>query len=124
MTFTSIPVFCLNSGRMCQNSPESCVDVVDDTMIDLSWAETGAPDMMAAAATAAMSMRRLNNVILLFSLFRRAVLPRRICGLLRCVVLRRTLRRACLRAHGRGAAARHCRRDAWPDRGHACISRP
>ena len=41
MTFTSMPVLALNFGRMNPNSPESCVEVVDATTIDLSWASAG-----------------------------------------------------------------------------------
>src|SRR5215470_3994039 len=37
-TFTSMPVFSLNSGSMCLNRPESSVDVVEATTIDLSCA--------------------------------------------------------------------------------------
>src|SRR6185503_10410946 len=55
-----MPVFLVKIGSRYSNRPESCVEVVDATTIDLSWADTGAPDRTAAAATAAMSMRRLN----------------------------------------------------------------
>src|SRR5262245_38398375 len=41
ITFTSMPVLLLNSGRMWPNSPESWVDVVEATTIDFSWAGTG-----------------------------------------------------------------------------------
>ena len=40
-TFTSIPVLALNSGRIWPNRPESCVEVVEATTIDLSCACTG-----------------------------------------------------------------------------------
>src|SRR5436190_2243151 len=40
-TFTSMPVLALNSGRIWPNRPESCVDVVEATTIDLSCACTG-----------------------------------------------------------------------------------
>src|SRR5262245_36402969 len=46
-TLTSMPVFCLNSGRMWPNRPESCVEVVDATTMDLSCAE--ASDICARA---------------------------------------------------------------------------
>src|SRR5215472_13166437 len=38
-TLTVIPVFCLKIGNRYSNKPESCVDVVDATTIDLSCAE-------------------------------------------------------------------------------------
>src|SRR5215468_5760558 len=41
ITFTSMPVFALNSGRIWPNSPESWVDVVEATTIDFSCAEAG-----------------------------------------------------------------------------------
>ena len=41
-TFTSMPVLALNSGRMWPNRPESCVEVVEATTIDLSCASAGA----------------------------------------------------------------------------------
>src|SRR5262249_9528700 len=47
-TFTSMPVLALNSGRMWPNRPESCVDVVEATTMDLSCARAG------AAATSVM----------------------------------------------------------------------
>src|SRR6516164_5010397 len=46
-TLTTMPVFCLNSGRMWPNRPESCVDVVEATTMDLSCAE--ASDICARA---------------------------------------------------------------------------
>ena len=54
------PGLLLEQRENVPKQAESCVDVVDDTTIDLSWAETGALDRTAAAATAAMSIRRLN----------------------------------------------------------------
>src|SRR5262245_20942809 len=42
ITFTSMPLFALNSGRIWPNSPESWVDVVEATTIDFSCAEAGA----------------------------------------------------------------------------------
>src|SRR5262249_36940835 len=38
-TLTSIPVFCLNKGRIKPNSPESSVEVVEATRIDFPCAE-------------------------------------------------------------------------------------
>src|SRR5215204_3195662 len=58
-TFTSIPVFALNSGRMCPNRPESWVEVVDETTMDLSCAE--AVPMRAVTSAAAGQKRRLNT---------------------------------------------------------------
>src|SRR6516165_4744630 len=46
-TLTTMPVFCLNSGRMWPNRPESCVEVVEATTMDLSCAE--ASDICARA---------------------------------------------------------------------------
>src|SRR5262249_40470760 len=46
-TLTTMPVFCLNSGRMKPYNPESCVEVVDATTMDLSCAE--ASDICARA---------------------------------------------------------------------------
>src|SRR5215813_4027314 len=57
MTLTSMPVFCLKSGRMKPYSPESCVEVVDATTIDLSCASAGAQS--AAATAAARRSRRV-----------------------------------------------------------------
>jgi hypothetical protein len=37
-----MPVFALNIGRIWPKSPESCVDVVEATTIDLSWVSAGA----------------------------------------------------------------------------------
>ena len=54
-TFTSMPVFALNSGRMWPNRPESCVEVVEATTIDLSCARAGAS---AASERSAASDRR------------------------------------------------------------------
>ena len=41
ITFTSMPVLALKIGRMWPNRPESCVEVVEATTMDLSCAERG-----------------------------------------------------------------------------------
>src|SRR4051812_36094432 len=56
ITFTSMPVLALNSGRMWPNRPESCVDVVEATTIDLSCANAGVHS--AAANVSASTTRR------------------------------------------------------------------
>src|SRR2546421_12931575 len=63
-TFTSMPVVALNSGRIWLNRPESCVDVVEATTIDLSCASAGAP---ASAMVAAMTNRLRTMDIVFFS---------------------------------------------------------
>jgi hypothetical protein len=55
-----IPVFCLKIGNRYSNKPESCVDVVDATTIDLSCAYAGGATMATASAMAAIRARRLN----------------------------------------------------------------
>src|SRR5690348_15685366 len=50
-----MPVFCLKTGRMWPNKPESCVDVVEATTIDLSCASEGGP---SAADSASASRKR------------------------------------------------------------------
>src|SRR5512139_3013559 len=57
-TFTSIPVWALNNGRIWPNMPESCVEVVEATTIDLSCACTGETASMAMVA-ARMNRRRV-----------------------------------------------------------------
>ena len=59
-TFTSMPVLALNSGRMWPNRPESWVEVVDDTTIDLSCASAVAPPSTAAVAARTSSVRRVS----------------------------------------------------------------
>src|SRR5262245_39557691 len=59
ITFTSMPVLALNSGRMWPNKPESCVEVVDATTIDLSCATAGGAPTTAARAKATSSVRRV-----------------------------------------------------------------
>src|SRR6185312_9969345 len=59
MTFTVIPVFFLNSGKRYSNRPESCVDVVDATTIDLSCAnDCGAVKVSAQSASTEQKVRR------------------------------------------------------------------
>src|SRR6516165_1225086 len=60
MTLTSMPVFCLNRGGIKPNSPESSVEVVDATTIDLSCAYAGGATMATPSAMAAIRARRLN----------------------------------------------------------------
>src|SRR5260370_41933624 len=52
-----MPVLALNSGRIWPKRPESCVEVVEATTIDLSSARAGPPSRMAATA---MRQRRLS----------------------------------------------------------------
>src|SRR6516164_6637709 len=49
-TLTTMPVFCLNRGRIKPNSPESSVEVVEATRMDLSCARADALKAMAATA--------------------------------------------------------------------------
>src|SRR5215467_10416630 len=51
MTLTLMPVFCLKSGRMKPYSPESCVEVVEATTMDLSCAEASEICARAKAIT-------------------------------------------------------------------------
>jgi hypothetical protein len=62
-----MPVLASNKGRIWPKMPESCVDVVDATTIDLSWAIAGAA--IKKAATARMK-RRFSMVYLLPGLIR------------------------------------------------------
>src|SRR5262245_3566732 len=62
-TFTSMPVLALNSGRMWPNRPESCVEVVDATTIDLSRAHTGPAAMRATVAAKTSRLRRVGMVL-------------------------------------------------------------
>src|SRR5262245_30240118 len=57
-----MPVFALNSGRMWPNSPESWVDVVDATTIDLSCAVAALLPSRVAAAAAITSMRWIGSI--------------------------------------------------------------
>src|SRR5262249_2332118 len=59
-TFTVIPVFCLKIGSRYSNRPESCVDVVDATTMDLSCAYAVGVTTTALSAMAAIKVRRLN----------------------------------------------------------------
>src|SRR5262249_26735681 len=49
-TRTSIPVFLVNSGRICSNRPEFCVEVVDCTMMNLSSATAKRPTTVTSSA--------------------------------------------------------------------------
>src|SRR5215831_5633677 len=60
-TLTSMPVFCLNSGRMWPNRPESCVEVVEATTMDLSCAE--ASDICARAKAITNERFRIGEFI-------------------------------------------------------------
>src|SRR5258708_38757560 len=55
-----MPVLALNSGRIWPKRPESCVEVVEATTIDLSSARVGPPSRMAATA---MRQRRLSMTV-------------------------------------------------------------
>src|SRR6516165_2211384 len=70
-TLTTMPVFCLNSGRMWPKRPESCVDVVEATTIDLSCAGAGAGDTASTQtiATRARIARRIGMEFPLLCLF-------------------------------------------------------
>src|SRR5262249_27305146 len=61
-TLTSMPVLALNSGRMWPNRPESCVEVVDATTMDLSRAPTGPAAMRAMVAAKTSRLRRVHMV--------------------------------------------------------------
>ena len=60
-TFTSMPVLALNIGRMWPNRPESCVEVVEATTIDLSCATAWPANTRLAVA--AMIKRRVSMFI-------------------------------------------------------------
>src|SRR5215510_6691311 len=62
-TLTSMPVLALNSGRMWPNRPESCVEVVEATTIDLSRARTGPAAMRATVAAKTSRLRRVGMVL-------------------------------------------------------------
>src|SRR5262245_43005209 len=59
-----MPVLASNSGRMCPNRPESCVEVVEATTMHLSCASAGAP---ASAMVAAMTNRLRTMDMIFFS---------------------------------------------------------
>src|SRR5215467_7994338 len=69
-TLTSMPVLALNSGRMWPNRPESCVEVVDATTMDLSRAPTGAAAMRATVAVKTSRLRRIGMVLSFIFLYR------------------------------------------------------
>src|SRR6516225_8213854 len=58
-TFTLIPVLALNSGRMWPNRPESCVEVVEATTMDLSCAHTGPAATRETVAANTNTLRRV-----------------------------------------------------------------
>src|SRR5262245_48095624 len=62
-TFTSMPVFALNSGRMWLNRPESCVEVVEATTMDLSCARTGPAPTSATIAAKTSRLRRVGMML-------------------------------------------------------------
>src|SRR5262249_34987518 len=68
-TLTTMPVFCLNSGRMWPKRPESCVDVVEATTIDLSCAGAGDTASTQTIATRARIARRIGMEFPLLCLF-------------------------------------------------------
>src|SRR5262250_3102766 len=61
-TLTSTPVLALNSGRMWPNRPESSVEVVEATTMDLSRARTGPAAMRATVAAKTSRLRRVGMV--------------------------------------------------------------
>src|SRR5215831_18860759 len=63
-TLTTMPVLALNSGRMRPNKPESCVDVVEATRMDLSCARAGAA---ATSVIVAAKTTRLRRAGMMFS---------------------------------------------------------
>src|SRR6516162_999651 len=68
-TLTTMPVFCLNSGRMWPKRPESCVEVVEATTIDLSCAGAGDTASTQTIATRARIARRIGMEFPLLCLF-------------------------------------------------------
>src|SRR6516164_2405861 len=72
-TLTSMPVLALNSGRMWPNRPESCVEVVEATTMDLSRAPTGPAAMRATVAATTSRLRRVGIGALLFMFLYRGV---------------------------------------------------
>src|SRR5262249_1340921 len=62
-TLTSMPVLALNGGRMWPNRPESSVEVVEATMMDLSPAPTGPVAMRATVAAKTSRLRRVGMVL-------------------------------------------------------------
>src|SRR5215472_14456477 len=72
-TLTSMPVLALNSGRMWPNRPESCVEVVEATTMDLSRAPTGPAAMRATVAATTSRLRRVGIGTLLFMFLYRGV---------------------------------------------------
>src|SRR5262245_38468004 len=68
-----MPVLPLNSGRMWPNRPESCVEVVEATTMDLSRAPTGPAAMRATVATTTSRLRRVGIGALLFMFLYRGV---------------------------------------------------
>src|SRR5262245_60335406 len=62
-TFTAMPVLALNSGRMWPNRPESCVEVVEATTMDLSCARTGPAATRATVAAKTSRLRRVGMVL-------------------------------------------------------------
>src|SRR5262249_38114545 len=64
-TLTSMPVFCLNSGKMKPYSPESCVEVVEATTMDFSCAEASDTCARANAIANKVNLGRLSTEFLL-----------------------------------------------------------
>src|SRR5499427_6172108 len=57
-----MPVFCLNSGRIRPNSPESCVEVVEETTIDFSaFARAGETASRATKVPITVSSRDITR---------------------------------------------------------------
>src|SRR3974377_490464 len=62
-----MPVFFLSRGSMYSNRPESCVDVVEATTIDLSCASAGVAAMTAPSARATSAWRlKMNSSTFVF----------------------------------------------------------
>src|SRR5262245_10196449 len=62
-TLTSMPVLALNSGRMWLNRPESCVEVVEATTMDLSCARTGPAATRVTVAAKTNRLRRVGTML-------------------------------------------------------------
>ena len=58
-----MPVLALNSGRIWPNRPESCVEVVEATTIDLSCAQRGACAEQRGGGGDAMSSERRVSMV-------------------------------------------------------------
>ena len=117
-----MPVFCLNSGSRYSNRPESCVEVVEATTIDLSCAKrAGAATTRrvhgAMSGGGSMDVRRFEHRGILHALM--SCLDQQFAGdefprFLRARIGEKFRRRDRFRSAGRDAAARCRRPDVWP----------